>query len=460
MSGSRMTGLMLSSPQHRPLRHAHGAVLIVVTWIVLVLAALALVFARAMRVELIASANHVAAMQADSIARAALQYVCSQLDGTDGLASPAAEMSCEAVQVGDGYFWLLAPSLEDDQVYAFGIRDEAARVNLNTATREMLLKLPDMTAEMAAAIVDWRDSDDEVSPGGAESEYYLLLDDPYYSKNAPFETLEELLLVRNASIELLLGEDRNRNGVLDANENDGDAGDPPDDRDGRLDRGLLPYLTVFSREPNQTSAGEARVNVNDPDDRALEQLLEDALDSPRAVEVMALIRGERPFRNLVDFYLRTRLTAAEFAKVADGITASRERVLAGLVNVSTAPREVLLCLPELEEGDVTELLARRGAPDTDLSTIAWVADALPREKAVAIGDLITCRSFQYSVDIVAVSGDGRAFRRYLAVVDAAASAPRVIRWTDLTPLGWPLDPALLADLRAGQAPAASTVIGG
>ena len=70
----------------------------------------------------------------------------------------------------------------------------------------MLLKLPDMTTELAASIVDWRDGDSEVSPGGAESEYYLLLSDPYYCKNGPFETIEEFLLIKGASSELLFGE--------------------------------------------------------------------------------------------------------------------------------------------------------------------------------------------------------------------------------------------------------------
>jgi type II secretory pathway component PulK len=60
-----------------------------------------------------------------------------------------------------------------------------------------------MGAELAASIVDWRDADDEVTSGGAESEYYLLLADPYYCKNAPFETLDELLLVKGATRDLL-----------------------------------------------------------------------------------------------------------------------------------------------------------------------------------------------------------------------------------------------------------------
>ena len=440
-------------------RQSSGTVLIVAMWVVLVLAGLALVFARAMRVEVGAAANQVAGLQADAVAQAAVQFVLSQVDNTPpqqrGHYTPDPSVSFEGVQVGDGYFWILNPGLDDDRAYSFGIRDEASRINLNSATTDMLLKLPNVTAEMAAAIMDWRDGDSDVSPGGAESEYYLLLPDPYYCKNAPFETVEEILSVRGASPQFLFGEDTNHNGVLDANENDAADTDPPDNRDGHLDRGILDYVTVHSQEPNQGPSAAARINVNDSNLQPLSALLRAAVSQDQYFRVMDLVRRGRPFRNVLDFYVKTGLTAAEFAQIADQITTSREENLVGLVNVDTAPRAVLLCLPGLEESDVDALLAKRQSPDTDLTNVAWVGDALTREKAVAAGDLITTRSYQFSVDIVAVSANGRAFRRYRAIVDATTTPPRVIYWKDLTHLGWPLAPAILASLRAGESVVAS-----
>ena len=440
-------------------RQSSGTVLIVAMWVVLVLAGLALVFARAMRVEVGAAANQVAGLQADAVAQAAVQFVLSQVDNTPpqrpGHYTPDPSVSFEGVQVGDGYFWILNPRLDDDRACYFGIRDEASRINLNSATTDMLLKLPGMTAEMAAAISDWRDGDSDVSPGGAESEYYLLLPDPYYCKNAPFETVDEILSVRGASPQFLFGEDTNHNGVLDANENDAADTDPPDNRDGHLDRGILDCVTVYSQEPNQGPSAAARINVNDSNLQPLSALLRTAVSQDQYFRVMDLVRRGRPFRNVLDFYVKTGLTAAEFAQIADQITTSREENLVGLVNVDTAPRAVLLCLPGLEESDVDALLAKRQSPDTDLTNVAWVGDALTREKAVAAGDLITTRSYQFSVDIVAVSVNGRAFRRYRAIVDATTTPPRVIYWKDLTHLGWPLAPAILASLRAGESVVAS-----
>jgi len=445
---------MLTFVRH-PNANRNGTVLIVAMWIVIVLAGLVLVFGRSMRVEVVASANHVAALQADAIAQGALQFVLSEVDGSDGTytADPAV---CEAVEVGDGFFWILNPSFDDDRAWYFGIRDESSRINVNTATEDMLLKLPGMTAELAASIVDWRDADNDISPGGAENEYYLLLADPYYCKNAAFEAVEELVLVRGTSAELLYGEDANRNGVLDSNENDGiraagtAAADPGDNRDGHLDRGLFDYVTVCSREPNLSSTGEQRVDVNESNMRALSDILRSAISDDRYFQVMDRVRGGRPFSSIFDFYFKTGLTSDEFTQIADRLTTSRDRVLSGRVNVNTAPRQVLLCLPGLEESDVDALIAHREASDSDVTGIAWAVDVLSREKAVGLGDTVTSRSYQFSADIVAVSGNGRAFRRYRAVIDAIESPPRVRCWKDLTHLGWPLDPEILTSLRSGE----------
>jgi DNA uptake protein ComE-like DNA-binding protein len=433
-------------------------VLIVAMWIVLALAGLVLVFARAMRIELIAAANHVAGLQSENVARAALQFVLSQVDGTDGTFEPDTEVSYEAVQVGNGFFWILNPALGDDGGYYFGIRDEASRINPNTATTDMLVKLPGMTAELAAAVVDWRDADNVVSPGGAESEYYLLLPDPYYCKDSPFETVEELLLVKDASTQILFGEDPNLNGVLDSNENDASETEPPDNSDGHLDHGVFNYLTVHSVERNTSVSGGRRLNVNDVNTDELSALLRRVVVTDKYFRVMNRVRQGRPFRNVLDFYFRTALNTSEFAQVADQITTRREGNLVGLVNINTAPRDVLLCLPGLEESDVDALLAKRAEPDTDLANIAWVTEVLPEAKAVAVGDYITARSFQFSADILAATADGRAFRRYRALVDARTRPPRVLSWKDLTHLGWPLEPELLESIRGGEGPVKSLTV--
>jgi hypothetical protein len=82
--------------------------------------------------------------------------------------------------------------------------------------------------------------------------------------------------------------------------------------------------------------------------------------------------------------------------------------------------------------------------------MAWVAEALP-EKASAIGRYITIHSYQYSADIIGVSGDGRAFSRYRMVADTSDEEFKIIYWKSLKHLGWPIDPEIMTKLRAGEA---------
>ena len=79
---------------------------------------------------------------------------------------------------------------------------------------------------------------------------------PYHCKNGPLESIEELLLVQGVTPQLLFGNDRNRNGVIDPDEDDGS---------GQADLGWSQYLTVYSREPNTDYFGNPRIYINDPD---------------------------------------------------------------------------------------------------------------------------------------------------------------------------------------------------
>ena len=55
------------------------------------------------------------------------------------------------------------------------------------------------------ALIDWLDSDDKESDLGAEDSYYQSLEKPYSCRNGPVQYLEELLLIKGMTPELLLG---------------------------------------------------------------------------------------------------------------------------------------------------------------------------------------------------------------------------------------------------------------
>jgi hypothetical protein len=458
--GKLGTGFVRGPRAGRP-RHAggKGTILIVTIWVVLVLAGLALVFARSMRVAAIVSANHVASLKAESIAAGASEFIMAKLAAdAEEVGDLMESQPYEAVELGEDYFWVLRSNLEDDDEFDYGLTDEAGKINLNSASEEMLLRLPGMTAELAASIIDWRDEDDEISAGGAEDEYYLLLSEPYNCKNSALETAEEILLIKGASQELLYGEDTNLNGVLDDNENDGDLSEPDDNRNGRLDTGFYDYVTVYSVEANVDSEGGQRINVNDAGARGeLQSLLQEILKEERVLEVMGLIPTNPSFENILEFYYMSGLEFEEFTQIADRLTTSNEDTMPGMVNVNTASKEVLLCLPGLEENDAEQLISYRSG-DNDLASIAWVTNVLDREKAVGIGSYITVRSFQYSADIVCLSGNGRAYKRYKVVFDVAGGTPHVAYWKSLTHSGWPLNHQIVAALRKGE-PLTNAILG-
>ncbi|MBM80295.1 MAG: hypothetical protein CMJ78_06835 [Planctomycetaceae bacterium] len=175
---------------------------------------------------------------------------------------------------GRGYFSVVAP-VESDQTSTSarsGFRDESSKININALTqlsfsdeaerRELLMFLPNMTMEIADAILDFIDEDFEAREFGVESEYYMELEPPYYAKDKPLDTLDELLKVAGVTEQLLYGEDQNRNGLLDQNENDGDQTLPMDNADGALDLGWSAYLTVYGKENNTREDGSDRIFVN------------------------------------------------------------------------------------------------------------------------------------------------------------------------------------------------------
>lgn len=150
-----------------------------------------------------------------------------------------------------------------------------------------LLMIPGMTNELADAILDFIDDDDTPRSSGCESEYYSGLQPAYSSKNSPLESLDELLLVRGVTPEYLYGEDFNRNGLLDPNENDGDVSWPPDNADGALQLGWSAYLSVHGRETNTRWDGSTRININNNNLAELYDQLAEEFDATVAQFVIA-----------------------------------------------------------------------------------------------------------------------------------------------------------------------------
>jgi type II secretory pathway component PulK len=104
------------------------------------------------------------------------------------------------VPLGRGQFRVFRQAArEEGSQIVYGVSDEESRLNLNTASTEELSRLDNMTPEILAAIADWRDEDQQASPGGAELEYYAALQPPRRPRNGPFQTTRELMMVRGVT---------------------------------------------------------------------------------------------------------------------------------------------------------------------------------------------------------------------------------------------------------------------
>jgi type II secretory pathway component PulK len=438
--------------------------LIVVLWISAILTLLMYSFLSGMQVEYALAGGYGDEKKAEQLAWSAIDLGCATAD-TDvrdfhALWDPWShdELRFYEAPMGDGAFTLLHLTYQEDRRRLWGMDDEASKINLNVVPREVLMKLPRMTAEVADSIIDWRDEDTNAGPSGAEDSHYLSLNPPYRCKNQPFETVEELALVRGMTPEILYGEDTNLNGRLDPNENDGDDSYPPDDRNGKLDPGLWAFATVWSFDRNEAADGAPRVNIN----AAPVQDLIDAGLNPaeaQAIQVQRTLLGS--FTSTAQLLGNPAggggaiLSPDRFRQLADVLTIFDGNRVPGLVNVNTAPKPVLLCLPGMTSALADEIIAHRAVEGSDLSSVAWLLDVAPPAEFQPFAGALTVRSYQFRMHAVGRVGTPyspetasdpserpRAFKRMIAVYDLTTMPrARLVYWKDLTRLGMPYDPS-------------------
>jgi hypothetical protein len=228
-----------------------------------------------------------------------------------------------------GCFTVVAPALDDQGNLAgirYGLEDESTRLNLNTllvlekqqqgVARQLLMALPQMTEDVADAILDYMDADEETREFGAESDYYSSLEPPYFPKNGPLDTVEELLRLRGVTPLLLFGRDVNRNGQIDPAEaltelptattgstssatttppTNGllstETGISSEENTGSLDRGWSAYLTLYSREKNLNPDGQPRIFLNQPDLKKLYEELSEVFPPDWVTFIVAYRQG-------------------------------------------------------------------------------------------------------------------------------------------------------------------------
>jgi type II secretory pathway component PulK len=439
-----------------------------------------------------------------------------------------------------GYFTIVASRDPEDPLFGsqplrFGVEDESGKINLNslivldssgTLAREALQKLPNMTEDAANAILNWLRATQSDPSANADFQYYSSLG--YTIKGGPYESAEELLLIRGLTPRMYFGNDLNRNGLLDPEEDDGS---------GVVDRGLSRFFTIYSREPNVDATGQPRLYVNDSNLQGLWQNLNNVLGESLANFIVGyrlysgsgsggggsdsgsggqggggrggqggggrggqgggnsggegeygtLTKEDLDFSNsqnaaqisslydLIDaefsitreeqtIRYRSPLQSRDLSSlrdllpdVLDKLTTTTATEFPGGVNINTAPREVLLALPDLTEEDVQMILDNRPSADTDPAlaylyrTPAWLLTeaGFNLDTVRNLAPFITTRSFVYRVQVIGYYELGGPVVRLEAVIDTTGGRPRFVYWRDLTSLGRGFDPRVLQTLGAG-----------
>jgi general secretion pathway protein K len=173
-----------------------GIALVVVLWTLALLGLIAASFLRDTRTETSLIRNLVENAKAEALADAGIQRAMLGLLDPDEETVWRANGSQYELVLGDGQVQIT-------------LQDEAGKIDLNRGVDDELRALlesagvrGDEARGLVAAIADFRDRDDERRPGGAEDADYAAAGLRFGAKDAPFESVEELLQVLGMTREL------------------------------------------------------------------------------------------------------------------------------------------------------------------------------------------------------------------------------------------------------------------
>ncbi len=319
------------------------------------------------------------------------------------------------VKLGRGEFRVVRRGRQDEGGgLIYGVSDEEGRMNLNEASTNQLAQLENITPDVVAAIIDWRDADNDVTPGGAEEEYYLSLLPPYVPRNGPFQTIREMLMVRGVSSDLLFGNDSNQNGLIDFGDSE-NAGRTAAGGPVLEDGGWAAILTLESSVKNLNASGEDRVNVQTADERTLTTVKGITPDIARAI---VAYRGQKQLQSIADLL---DVTAAQpggnqplnpggqpggptvidenlFLDLADDITVATDQDFPGAVNLNTASLTVLAALPGVSRELAQAIISYRASSGFFANT-GWLlrVPGMTRDIFKQVAPLVTARSETYRI---------------------------------------------------------------
>ena len=331
------------------------------------------------------------------------------------------------ISFGRGEFTVFRRGRQDEGGgILYGVSDEESRLNVNTATTNELMQLPDMTPDVAASVVAWRSPTNVVLPGGAEAPYYASLQPPYQPRNGPFETVRELLMVRGVTRQLLFGDDVRQDGFLPTTAIAGNDLSGAGNQAGDVDAGWAGLVTVDSSINNVSASGQARVDIQTAGEAALTAV---PGITPEIARVIVAYRGQHRFQSIADLLdvtaPQTRNQTAPrpgnrnvrdpnasqtqsagptvinenlLMDIADRLTANSSQNLPGVININTASLDVLDCLPGLNP-DLAQAIISYRQSSGFFPNIAWLlkVPGMTQDIFKQVAPLVSARSETYRI---------------------------------------------------------------
>jgi general secretion pathway protein K len=188
-----------------------GVALILVIWVLVILVAIVGQFSYSMRTEINITRNFKEEEEAYQLALAGIELAKAEI-----LSVPETEY----MFVNEN--GVLVFNQEEEEParkgnlgngnFQYNITDEDGKLSINKASVEQLKYIfldsgVDVTEvdTIVDSIIDWRDKNDLHMLNGAEEDFYQSLPVPYSCKDGPFDSVEELLLVKGMTPEILYG---------------------------------------------------------------------------------------------------------------------------------------------------------------------------------------------------------------------------------------------------------------
>lgn len=321
---------------------------------------------------------------------------------------------------GDGRRAVARPVLVDGEPAV----SESGKLDINTATAEMLANVPGLDAEIAARIVAARGS-------------------------GKFGSVRELASIEGLRAAFSIA------GEAEPAES-ADAFVPPEEVSA--DRPLEDLLTVYSFDPNiqtgmgrgvESHIGARRISLRGSWSEGLGEAIRDRYDEGTANIVKTIMEQGTKFEretDLVKVLRRFNSPPADWAEVLDVFCADPGPYRLGRVDVLHAPQEALACLPGFDDAAAEQavLLRDKLAPEQRLSP-CWlvVENILTQEQFEQAFEHICSRSLQWRVVVEAGFVPGEESEReerpalqdrvvLEAVIDVSSERPRVAYLRDVS----------------------------